>query len=102
MMRTREPVSYAAFQSTKTFGALDALRTFSVIAVIWHHTSGTPGPEFFQKGAFGVDFFFAISGFLITTLLLRERRRNGRISLRGFYIRRFFRIMPIYYLVLLV
>jgi peptidoglycan/LPS O-acetylase OafA/YrhL len=92
--------TYENFARTKTFGALDALRALSVIAVIWQHTSGDPGPEFFSKGAFGVDMFFAISGFLITTLLLRERRRKGRISLKGFYLRRVFRIMPIYYVAL--
>lgn len=96
----RGTATWEQFQGTRFFGALDALRAVSVIAVIWHHTSGLPGPGFFSKGYFGVDFFFAISGFLITTLLLREYRRHRRVSLRAFYIRRFFRIMPIYYLVL--
>jgi peptidoglycan/LPS O-acetylase OafA/YrhL len=41
-----------------------------------------------------------ISGFLITTLLLREREDNGRISLRDFYIRRTLRIFPLYYTVI--
>lgn len=93
-------ITHAEFQSRRLFGALDGLRALSVIAVIWHHTSGKPGPIFFSKGDFGVDFFFAISGFLITTLLLRERRKNRRFSIRKFYIRRIFRIFPIYYLVL--
>lgn len=92
--------TYDGFQQTRYFSALDGLRALSVIAVIWQHTSGNPGPAFFSKGGFGVQCFFAISGFLITTLLLRERRRSGRISLKGFYIRRTLRIMPIYYLVL--
>jgi peptidoglycan/LPS O-acetylase OafA/YrhL len=47
-----------------------------------------------------VDLFFAISGFLVTTLLLREYRRNGRISIREFYMRRTLRIFPLYYAVL--
>ena len=46
-----------------------------------------------QLGAFGVDIFFALSGLLITTLLLREHQAGG-ISLRNFYIRRGFRILP--------
>lgn len=95
-------LAHDGFLATRTFGALDGLRALSVIAVIWQHTSGMPGPYFFSKGYLGVDLFFAISGFLITTLLLRERRRTGRISLRGFYIRRFFRIVPLYYAVLAV
>jgi len=48
----------------------------------------------------GVEFFFVISGFLITTLLLKEKVRMGTISLKDFYIRRFFRIIPVAYLYL--
>ena len=47
-----------------------------------------------QLGAFGVDIFFALSGLLITTLLLREAQKEGSIRLRHFYIRRAFRILP--------
>lgn len=71
-----------------------------MIAVIWHHTSGRPGAWISSQGHYGVDLFFALSGVLITTLLLRERDRHGRISLIGFYIRRAGRIFPLYYLVL--
>lgn len=53
-------------------------------------------------GEIGVDFFFVISGYLITSLLLVEEKKNGRISLRAFYVRRVFRIMPAFYLYLLV
>jgi peptidoglycan/LPS O-acetylase OafA/YrhL len=83
------------------FSALDGLRAASVIAIIWHHTSGTPGPAISARGYFAVDLFFAISGFLITTLLIREYNANERISLRKFYIRRTLRIFPLYYLTLL-
>ena len=92
--------NFDGFTATRHFGALDGLRAFSVLGVIWHHTSGNPGPDVLSKGYLGVDFFFAISGFLITTLLLRERRSTGRISLRKFYARRSLRIFPIYYAVL--
>jgi peptidoglycan/LPS O-acetylase OafA/YrhL len=54
----------------------------------------------FARGFLGVDMFFVISGFLIVTLLLRERDRNGEISLRRFYARRTLRIFPIYYAIL--
>lgn len=90
------------FLSTRLFSGLDGLRALSVIAVIWHHTSGRPGPSISSQGHFGVDLFFAISGVLITTLLLRERDRNGRISLSAFYIRRAGRIFPLYYAVLAI
>jgi peptidoglycan/LPS O-acetylase OafA/YrhL len=89
------------FAAMRRFSALDGLRALSVIAVVWQHTSGTPGPLFLQKGFLGVDFFFAISGFLITSLLLRERDATDGISLRKFYARRALRIFPLYYLTLL-
>ncbi|ANA97009.1 acyltransferase 3 [Mycolicibacterium phlei] len=92
--------AYGSFLATRKFGALDGLRALSVLAVIWHHTSGTPGPRISHSGFMGVDLFFAISGFLITTLLMRERGRTADISLRNFYARRALRIFPLYYAVL--
>ena len=53
-------------------------------------------------GGLGVALFFAISGYLITTLLLEEGERRGGVSLRGFYLRRAFRILPAAYLYLAV
>jgi peptidoglycan/LPS O-acetylase OafA/YrhL len=96
--------SHAGYLSQKRFGSLDGLRALSIVAVIWHHTqpqwfAGTP---LAYAGSEGVTLFFAISGFLITTLLLRERQRNGRIDLAAFYVRRSLRIFPLYYTVLLV
>ena len=52
-----------------------------------------------RQGFYGVQVFFVVSGFLITTLLLREMDRYGRISLRDFHIRRALRIWPLYYAV---
>jgi peptidoglycan/LPS O-acetylase OafA/YrhL len=90
------------FAAMRRFAALDGLRALSVIAVVWHHTSGTPGPAISAKGYLGVDFFFAISGFLITTLLVREHAVTKTISLRKFYARRALRIFPLYYATLAV
>ena len=59
-------------------------------------------PVLLQRGFLGVDFFSVLSGFLITTLLLREEDRNGRFSLKGFYWRRCLRILPVYFLVVTV
>jgi peptidoglycan/LPS O-acetylase OafA/YrhL len=69
--------------------------------VIWHHSTPYPYPGFFGRGPAGVDLFFCISGFLITTLLLREKAKTGQIALRNFYLRRALRIFPLYYLTLL-
>lgn len=59
-------------------------------------------PSFLTRGFLGVDMFFVLSGYLIVTLILREKERNGFISLRKFYIRRALRIFPVYYGVLLI
>jgi peptidoglycan/LPS O-acetylase OafA/YrhL len=97
-----EYVEHTAYLNKKTFGALDGLRAVSILAVLWHHT--WEAPTFWkatERGFLGVDLFFVISGFLIVTLILRERARSGAISLKNFYIRRFLRISPLYYGLLL-
>lgn len=92
---------HVRFLETKTFGSLDGLRAVSILAVVWHHThDGFPGWPISKRGFLGVDLFFLISGFLTVTLLLREHRRSGTMSLRNFYIRRFLRIFPPYYAML--
>lgn len=92
---------HARFLSQKRFGSLDGLRAISIIAVIWQHTAPTwVSATLAHIGAQGVNLFFAISGFLITTLLLRERSRTAAIDLKAFYLRRACRIFPIYYGVL--
>jgi peptidoglycan/LPS O-acetylase OafA/YrhL len=53
-----------------------------------------------KAGAAGVDLFFALSAFLITSLLLKERQETGEISLKYFYLRRILRIWPLYFLVI--
>ena len=86
------------YKQKKVFGGLDGLRFLSISAVIWHHSVGSLSSfTLTQYGFLGVDLFFVISGFLIVTLLLRERDKNGSISLRSFYIRRSLRIFPLYY-----
>jgi peptidoglycan/LPS O-acetylase OafA/YrhL len=92
---------HARYLATRTFGSLDGLRAISILAVVWHHTHGAlVGWPIAGRGFLGVDLFFVISGFLIVTLLLRERRRTGTTSIRKFYLRRFLRIFPPYYLTL--
>jgi peptidoglycan/LPS O-acetylase OafA/YrhL len=80
---------------TATSGAfrvpgLDGIRALAVSTVIVFHLL----PGTLIGGYLGVDIFFVVSGFLITTLLLRERHATGRISLRGFWVRRARRLLP--------
>lgn len=89
---------YDAYRARRFFGSLDGLRAVAILAVIWHHTA--PSLRFVPitaRGFLGVDLFFVLSGFLIVTLLLRERNRQGEISLRAFYMRRTLRIFPVFY-----
>jgi peptidoglycan/LPS O-acetylase OafA/YrhL len=91
---------------------LDALRFFAFLGVFVFHAAprtmdfynaaGYPHwlsnvliPAF-GAGAYGVDLFFALSAYLITSLLLRERAATGAVDLRGFYLRRILRIWPLY------
>lgn len=94
--------SHEAFAAQRRFGSLDGIRALSIIAVVWHH-SGAPleSVPLTQNGFLGVDAFFVMSGFLIVTLLLRERDKNQSISLKNFWARRALRIFPVYYAVLL-
>ena len=69
--------------------------------VLWHHSIPVDpnAAQIFGRGFLGVDFFFVLSGFLITTLLLRERSAFGDFSLGDFYKRRILRILPVYFFV---
>lgn len=91
---------------------LNGLRFFSALAVIlshiellkmafgfhhqWNH------PIFFYLGGIGVYFFFVLSGFLITYLLLKEKEQTANIDIKKFYIRRILRIWPLYYLITII
>jgi len=88
---------------------LDGLR-FVAFALVYLFTAGFPQPMLVtlvgrplahamrDNGWVGVQLFFILSGFLITTLLLREEAQFGRIDLRAFLVRRILRIWPLYYL----
>jgi peptidoglycan/LPS O-acetylase OafA/YrhL len=80
----------------KRIPSLDGLRAISIIFVVLGHMSksGHAPVIFNQFAATGVSIFFVISGYLITSILLRERERTGTINLREFYIRRAYRIFP--------
>ncbi len=69
--------------------ALDGLRAIAIAAVVGYHAFDWPA-----NGGFGVDLFFVLSGFLITTILIEEHRRTGAVSLIAFYRRRAYRLLP--------
>jgi peptidoglycan/LPS O-acetylase OafA/YrhL len=74
--------------------ALDGLRTVSVAAVLCYHMDAAQG------GYLGVDVFFVLSGFLISSLLLDELARSGGVALAAFYQRRAVRLLPAFYVYL--
>src|ERR1700728_4808234 len=101
-------MSNPAFNQSTYIPTLDGWRALSIVLVILHHsqlrcTVPILGPllqALANLGEVGVELFFAISGLLICSRLLDEESRSGRISVKGFYTRRFFRILPaaIFYL----
>lgn len=98
LLNDRALADHGRYRTTRVFGSLDGLRGLAVMAVVWHHThGGFEGLPASHRGYLGVDVFFVLSGFLITTLLLREREEHGRIALGHFYARRTLRIFPLYY-----
>lgn len=96
------------------FQNLDALRFLAFFAVFVNHAVNSLGHKssnvrvevfkykFLANGDLGVSFFFVLSGFLITYLLLREKSDRGRIHVPHFYMRRILRIWPLYFFVLLI
>jgi peptidoglycan/LPS O-acetylase OafA/YrhL len=74
----------------------NSLRFFAFLSIfLFHTTSG------FTAGKYGVDFFFVLSSFLLTYLAFKEMEQTGRFSRWNFFMRRVFRIFPLYYLLIL-
>ncbi|HEX2617069.1 MAG TPA: acyltransferase, partial [Flavobacteriales bacterium] len=95
-----------------TLPRLDVIRAFCFLAVFGSHIFFTDRADLtstafwrlfvkpaFYKGDLGVNTFFVLSGFLITFLLIREKRLNGRINVPHFWLRRILRIWPLYFVV---
>jgi peptidoglycan/LPS O-acetylase OafA/YrhL len=87
------------FERFRYLPYLDGLRAVSILLVFCSHYMGPVSTRIGQYlgGWAGVNVFFVISGFLITSLLLQEARDHGTFSFKGFYIRRCLRIFPAYY-----
>lgn len=96
------------------FPNLDGLRFFSFLLVFFGHSFITSDPHILEsnwykalKGStysaadLGVSFFFVLSSFLITYLLMTEKEESGKINVPNFYMRRVLRIWPLYYLIVL-
>lgn len=93
------------------FQNLEGLRFFAFFVVFINHASHSLGyfnhshyfafinEHFFKSGDLGVSFFFVLSGFLITYLLMKEKEMSGKINIKNFYLRRILRIWPVYFLV---
>jgi peptidoglycan/LPS O-acetylase OafA/YrhL len=97
-LRRVRVMTHCEYLANPRFPALDGLRAIAAVLVLVHHFGG---PRWaILSGWIGVYLFFVLSGFLITTLALREEQAHGRLSFRSFYIRRVFRIMPVYFLLL--
>jgi peptidoglycan/LPS O-acetylase OafA/YrhL len=96
----------------KFFPNLNALRFIAATAVVIFHIElyksffNIPNlfnlPFFKIVGKLGVVLFFVLSGFLITTLLLNEKEKTGKINFKNFYLRRILRIWPLYFLILIL
>src|SRR4051794_618281 len=86
-----EPASTAAPEATRLtyLPGLDGIRALAVLAVLLYHADlGVYG------GYLGVESFFVLSGFLITTLLLLDIQNHGRVRLKNFWLRRARRLLP--------
>jgi peptidoglycan/LPS O-acetylase OafA/YrhL len=90
-LRPLKPPLSAPVSGSGYLPTLDGWRAVAICGVLIAHTFDG---DWAKRGSIGVNIFFGLSGFLICSRLLTERRRTGRISLRAFYVRRAFRILP--------
>ena len=82
---------------------IDGLRAIAVVSVIFYHAQFTfTNYQFFKGGYIGVDIFFVISGYLITTIILKELFFTNKFSFRLFYEKRIRRILPVLLFILLI
>jgi peptidoglycan/LPS O-acetylase OafA/YrhL len=100
-----EITAIPGYLQAKNYPALTGVRGVAIVIVLLYHLGINLLLRHFDGwlfGRMGVDVFFVLSGFLITTLLIREKVETGHIALKQFYIRRTLRIVPVAYLFLVV
>lgn len=99
------------YKNITFFEGLNSLRFFAAFMVVMHHTETIRKKNdlfnlewlgLFRNGGNAVTFFFVLSGFLITYLLLKESNKTGTISIKHFYIKRMLRIWPLYFLLVII
>lgn len=93
-------MTFERYKARKRIQALDGLRAIAVLLVVTVHMHEKVWSRL--NGGLGVVIFFVLSGYLITMLALREEEKRGMVDLAAFYVRRTFRIFPLYYTVLAV
>ena len=103
MQKTLTAGPFQVFCQTENFGALNGVRAICCLVVVKEHAKWVVNwPKSLDYGFLGVDMFFTISGFLIVTLMIREREKSDSINVPAFYARRALRIFPVYYAVVFV
>ena len=85
-------------KKTKYLPSIDSLRAIAVIAVIIYHIDA----NYLPGGFLGVDLFFVLSGYLISSLILKEYKSTGTVNLYNFYVRRARRLLPAVYFMITV
>lgn len=87
----------------KNIIGLDIIRGFAIFLVlIWHWIPENHVINFMHNGKFGVNLFFVLSGYLISKSLYETQEKSAFLELKTFYIKRFFRIFPIIYILLII
>ncbi len=99
------------FKNISIFNGLNSLRFIAALFVVMHHSETIKSKNelnnlewlsLFRNGGNAVTFFFVLSGFLITYLLLKEKNNTGKINIKTFYFKRILRIWPLYFLLVII
>ncbi len=101
-LNTKTRVFFPNLNGVRALAALMVVVSHIELHKIIFHIRRIPGVDLLNFGKAGVSIFFALSGFLITYLLLEEKRNFTVINFKGFYIRRLLRIWPLYFLVVAI